>query len=329
MSMKAALAIVSLALLLAGAFGACAEESGNDEAAGIVHRLLLAALAQDPDSLESFPGELPPDLPAAFPVYPDGDIVVSSRELRTPEPTDQPAEGDQVTALYLILMDTADSPSEVFGYYEDALDTDPWQIESTIATPGLQSILFSLIEDPDVTGRLDIARDHDEARTTAVVSIQDAGAEQIEAPAFEVPEGLLLPAQFPQEIPLYEDANIISSAFLREPGQESIEVVFISLDDQSDIIEFYRQALEEAGWDVQDAPVEGLTDRLIFSDPEGTLNGAIQADRFSEEPDYTQVATSIQQDPGRVPEGAEEMPDGGTTAPDEDASPEAATPTSG
>jgi hypothetical protein len=299
-----ALVLVAALLALAGAFAACGESSSDEETAGVVHRLLLAALAQDPESLESFPGDLPPDMPADVPVYPGGEVIVSAREIRPPDDAiEEPAAGDPVVALYFILIGTRDESADVFAYYSEALDEDPWQIEQTVATSELQRIDFSLIADPDVGGTLDIARGRGDEATTIIISIQDSGAEQIGDAEYELPESLPVPAQWPPEVPIYEGATITSSAFVREPGRESILVTFLTEDSQDDVVAFYRSTFTKLGWLVEDVATDDLSDRFSFGDRGDEINGDLRADRFGRDRDYTEVAISIQQQPGREPEG--------------------------
>jgi hypothetical protein len=305
-----ALASIALAVLvLAGCSG-----GDGDRTAGIIHRLLLASQLEDPSALESFVGKLPDDLPIEPPLYPEADLIVSSR---APAPELDGAAAPGVSdgtvpqpVLYFLVLDTDADREHVFTYYQERLDSDPWQLEGSFSSPLLDTLQFSNVEDPDLSGAVSIARGGDDGRTSILVSLQDAGAFREELPPFEPDPSLPLPKDFPPEIPAYEGAIVTDSAFFREPGSESFLIVFLTKDSQSDVIDFYKDEFEERGWKVTDlAPVE-LEEQFEFQDPSADIQGELLADRFDADRTYTEVRLQLRVNPSREPpsEDGDETP---------------------
>lgn len=284
--------------------------------ADIIHGLLLAAGTEGSESLESFEGELPPNLPADPPLYPDAELVVSSRQ---PAPTDfaasPSADPTDVTqpVLYFIVLDTPDSRDEVFAFYEDALDADPWQVQGSFSTAELDTLQFFNVDDIDIAGAVSIAQEGGDGRTLVLISMQDAGAFLDEQPPFELEASLPVPKEFPPDVPLYEGSTVTGTAFFREPGSESFLLIFLTTDSQDDVIAFYREAFQDYGWTVQDTSSFGLEGQIDFRDQTGDIQGDVLADRFARSRDYTEVRIQVDVNPSRMPEG-EATPSSGPAA---------------
>ena len=290
-----------LAVLVATLALSCG--SDTERSAGIIHRLLLAAEEQDPSSIESFVGRLPDGLPIRPPIYPGADIIVSSRQPASSGPVGTPAPGSDIPEplLYFIVLDTGDSRDDVFDYYDTALDTEPWQIESSFSSELIDTVQFVNAADADISGVVSIAQGGDDDRTTVLISLQDAGAFREEAPPFEVGESVALPKDFPIEVPIPEGATLTDTAFFREPGSENFLVIFITESPQDNVIDFYRAAFRDLGWTVTDAPSIALETTIDFSDKLENIQGEILADRFSEDRNYTEVRIQIRANPAREP----------------------------
>jgi len=294
-------------ILVAAVLGAaaCGGGASDDRTAGIIHRLLLAAGVDDAGSFESFVGALPDDLPVDVPQYPGADLIVSSQQ---PAPLggldDPPADaGGNVPepVLYFIVLDTDDERDKVLAFYEQELDADPWQLESSFSTAQLDTLQFVNVRDTDISGAVSIARGGDDDRTSILISLQDAGAFREEALEFELDESLPAPKEFPADVPLYENGTITGTAFFREPGSESFLIIFLTTDSQDAVIAFYREAFEERGWTVTDGEPFGLEERIDFNDDALDIQGELIADRFPQARDYTEVRLQVQLDPARAP----------------------------
>ncbi len=58
-----------------------------------------------------------------------------------------------------------------------------------------------------------------------------------------------LPDDFPEEVPLFEPAEIISSTSQKREGSSSFSVAFNTEADVQEVKEFYEQELESGGWE--------------------------------------------------------------------------------
>ena len=289
-------------VLLSIAFAGCASDD-DGRFAGVIHRLLVAAGADGAGGLESFPGRLPSDLAVTPPLYPGAELIVSSQQ---PAPQDidaleEGAAGGEAPhpLLFFIVLDTDASRREVFAYYEEALDEDPWQLEASISTGGLDTLQFVNVDDPDIAGAVSVAEGGEDNRTTILLSLQDAGAVLAEAPPTDLPASLPLPREFPEDMPLYSRAVITDVAFFRAPGDESFLLIFLTRDSQDEVIRFYREAFDELDWTVTEGSSAGLTERITFRGEQGDIQGDVLADRFLEDRRYTQVSIRVQVNPAR------------------------------
>jgi predicted enzyme related to lactoylglutathione lyase len=237
--------------------------------------------------------------------------------------------------LYFIALDTTDPRADVAAFYERELDEEPWQLEDTASTKDQDVFYFSNAGDPDVGGVVAVAQGEDDEHTSVFISMQDAGAEVEDEPDFEPPASLALPKEFPEDFPDYAGEIVTSTAFHRAPGAESFLLVYITTDDQEAVIDFYRDAFEELGWTVEDAPAEGLATGIDFNDEANDIQGSVTADRFGRDNDYTEVTIQLQVNPardagdetatpeeGETPEATDESADEDTPDPTDDATAE-------
>ena len=295
-----------MAPLLLLALAGC---GGDDEGrtAGIIHRLLVAAGADGSGTLESFAGRLPDDLPVTPPLYPGADLIVSSRQPASladlgalPAP-DASGTDSAYPLLFFIVLDAADSREEVFAFYEEELDEDPWQLEASISGPDLDTLQFVNVDDVDIAGAVSISRGGEDDRTSILISLQDAGSFRTEELPFELGPSLALPKEYPQEVPHYPGATITDTAFFRSPGDESFLIIFLTSDSQSEVIDFFREEFEELGWAVTEGSAAGLTDRINFRGERGDIQGDVLANRFLEDRHFTEVSIRVQLNPAREP----------------------------
>lgn len=296
---------VALAACALGLVLGCGGGGGDDGTAGVIHRLFLAALAQDPGRLESFPGALPDAMPAEPPLYPDATLVLSVREpapLQSPDlgPQEQPGT-TPAPLLYLIVLDTGAARSDVLAFYESELDEAPWRLEQAASTAELDTLAFSHRDDGDLTGTVAIARGRDDDRTSVLISFEDAGAVQVAERPFELGESVPLPAAFPPEVPIYQGATVRETAFSRAPRADSFLALLLTDDEQADVIDFYREHFEGLGWTVDESEAFGLADAIDFRDAAGDVRGTITADRLSEERRYTEVRIEVTANASRAP----------------------------
>lgn len=283
------LALLTGSLLLA----ACGDggDGGGEEnaAAGIVHRLLLAGELGGPGPLESFAGSLPPGMRVTPPQYPNADLIVSNRRRNEPE-----------GVRYFIILDTGARRSQVFEFYEEALGAPPWQLEASASSAELDTLEFSLVDDADINGVVEIVRGQDDDRTSILISLQDAGAVLAEPP-FELGESLPLPEAFPPDVPVYEGAIVTGTVYFASPAADTFLLIFLTEANQDDVIAFYRQAFEELGWTVEDSSGSGLGDSIDVRDEGLDLRGNVSADRFAGDRRFTEVRLELQLNRSQAP----------------------------
>jgi hypothetical protein len=294
------------ALLVAGLLigVACGGGSaGKQDVASIIHRLIVASGGSDTGQLVSYTGRLPDSLPARPPEYPGSGLIVSMRRpastnLATPSPT---AGTIAQPTLYFLVYDTPDPRQKVLDYFNAQLDQSPWQLQGTVSTSEFDSLQFAKADDADITGVVSIVRVGDDGHTSILVSLQDAGAFRQQTPVYHPAESLSPPKGFPSDVPLYDGATIISTVFLRQPGNESYLVDFITRDSADRVLTFYRQASADRGWTVLPGAPLGVAQRLDFHDANSDIQGSLLVDAFPQDSAFTEVKLQVQLNPNRTP----------------------------
>lgn len=64
-------------------------------------------------------------------------------------------------------------------------------------------------------------------------------------------EGVLV-EEFPDDFPLYDDAELETSTLFSEGGREQIYVLLSTRDSVDDVYDWYKSKLEPAGWKLKD-----------------------------------------------------------------------------
>ena len=274
--------------VIVGAIVFFVASGGDDEdpsaAAGIVDGLMRLGQA-DQDNITSYAGELPPDFATDFPAYAGAEIIVSI------------AIASEQGTGYLIVLSTPDAASDVFSFYSDALDADPWQVEIGRSSDDFTGLRFLRPDNIDVSGDVSLHRSELGERTVIYLSYSDISQAILPggATSFTLGPTRQLPTGFPDEIPIYngsEDSVILDTYFERGQGGQAFIVTFLTRDTQDDVIEYYRNEFEAKGWVVSDAGVSSTSFALAieFDDgPDQSFSGSITADTFEDDDSFTQV----------------------------------------
>jgi hypothetical protein len=261
------------------------DSGGSVDAAGIVDGLMRLGRA-DQANISSYDGELPPEFAADFPMYEDAEVVVSI------------AIASEEGTGYLIVLSSPDPADEVYAFYNDALDVDPWQVEVGRASDEFTGLRFLRPDNIDVSGDVSLHQSQLDDRTVIYLSYSDISQALVPGGAsdpFAVGGTRPLPVGFPEDIPIYEGAEptvILDTYFERGQGGRAFIVTFLTKDSQDAVIEYYRQEFEGRGWVVSDAAQSGTSFALgiEFDDgPDQSVSGSITADAFENDPAYTQV----------------------------------------
>lgn len=274
--------IVGLAvyLLFAGDGGG----GGSSETAGILESFIS-------DNAGSYSGRFPPSFPREFPVFKGAKVIASFV-------VDQSDEGQGTT--FIAVLSTSAPAQEVYDFYTEALDEDPFQVE--IAQSGREGdyVQFSRPDNADVQGAVVIFHSDLGDVTSIRVYYQDISlAKAPGGKRFTLGKSRPLPEGFPQEVPIYDvkSSVVIATGFQRGPGGRLFYVSFLTKDDQSDVIDFYTQEFEGRGWTVSDSTQgnTGFALAIDFADgPNRALSGSIQADDFEADSSYRRVDLLVQ-----------------------------------
>ena len=293
----AALAIVPavivglLVLVLAGGGGNGGSSGGT---AGVIDGFLRLQPNSN-QTVRTYKGQLPPDLPSEFPVYQNAKPIVSYAIITTEN------------ASYFSVLTTSSSVDDVFKFFTDALDSDPWQVEAGQSGVDVVGLRFSRPDNADVSGVITIHHSELDNSTSIFLTYEDvAGAlapgtgavPSLAGQSFPMPPG------FPSDVPVYEagkGTTVIDSFFQRGQGGKVFQVVFLTKANQDDVISYYTKEFEGRGWTTTDTSPGGTSFAVSidFSDVDKTVTGQVSADTFVDDADYTRVELAVQVTAGR------------------------------
>lgn len=284
-------AIVVVAVL-AAAGGWLAGSLLNDDGGGAPTNATVSSVinafssGQDGTVTRRYEGALPPGLPGDIPSYPGADVVSSIAQIGADD------------VAYLVVYHTGDEADDVVAHFDDRFAEDPWQVDAGRDRQDGDLRQFSRIDDPDITGVVLVADSEERDATTIVLSVQViSGAGDSDKGDFEPGVSKALPDGFPGEVPAYPDGVAIESAFQREPAGDSFIVSFVTRDNPSSAIDYYRDAFGEKGWDVADgdasqSPLQGA-EAITFASDGDNLSGRVFAGEFAEDANYAQVDVQV------------------------------------
>ena len=288
----AALAIVPAVLvgILVYLFAGGSSGGGTGYAPGIVEGLLRLV----PDSntqVESYKGALPPDLPSDIPSYAGADPVVSFA-ITTPSGTN-----------YFVVLTTKDSATDVFSYYREQLDNDPWQVEIGQTGAQITGIQFTRPDNADVSGVLTVHHSDLDNITSILLTYEDLSASLTPGTGPTLPllgQSKPLPPGFPDAVPIYgRDGGtiVIDSYFQRGQGGQLFAVTLLTKDSPDDVIAYYKDEMEAQNWTVTDSTSTDTNSFAVgidFDDGADTLSGQLTADTYEDDADYTRVDLVVQ-----------------------------------
>lgn len=263
---------------------------GNGNAAGILEAFL--APAEDSNTrVVSYEGSMPDDFPAEFPLFGGADAVVSFA-VTTPNGT-----------TYRAIMTSSAPADEVFSYYRDALDSDPWQVEIGQIGAQVTGVQFTRPDDANVSGVVIVNESGIDDQTVIQVVYENLSESLTPGTGPSVPalgQSRPLPPGLPEEVPIYgQDADtiVIDSGFQRGAGGQVFAVSFLTPDSPDDVIDFYRDELESVGWTVTDSTNTDTTSFAVaveFDDGQNLTSGQVIADTYEEDATYTRVDLVVQ-----------------------------------
>jgi hypothetical protein len=263
---------------------------GGGNSAGILEAFLVPA--EDSNTrVESYKGVLPADFPE-FPLYDGADPVVSFAVV-TPEGT-----------TYRAILTTSAAAGEVFTYYQDVLDKDPWQVEIGQTGALVTGIQFTRPDNPDISGVIIVNESELDEVTVVQLIYEDLSAALTPGTGPSIPllgASRPLPPGFPEAVPIYGtdgETIVIDSGFQRGAGGQVFIVSFLTQDTADDVIEFYRGEFEAQEWNVIDSENTDTTSFAIgleFDDGQNAmLSGFLVADTYQEDANYTRVDVQLQ-----------------------------------
>ncbi len=267
-------------------FLASSRSGGADKArvsADVANLLNVFSQTSDGSVSTRYEAKLAPGFPDGVPAYPGGTIVSSVVQTR----------GNDLS--FLVVYDTKDSREKVTAYFADQLKNDPWQIVA--AQDARESTLeqFSRIDDPTITGLVLVSESDAAKLTTIVQNVQvTGGAASATKTPFTAPTARTLPEGYPaSDVPAYNDALLIESAFQKQGGATSYLASYVTKNKASDVLDFYRGKFKDGGLSVTDGDASRSTlvnaQAIQFSNDAQDVTGQIVVGAFAQDDSYTRI----------------------------------------
>lgn len=279
--------IVGVAVwLLASSGGGSDKNRVNADVSNVVN-----AFTQAQGSTSTrYEGKLAPGYPDGLPAYPGATLLSSILQLRGQD------------ASYLVIYDTPDARQKVSSYFRDKLAADPFQLDA--AQDGRDSTLsqFSRIDDPQISGLVLSAESDKDTRTTIVTSVQVvSGAKNSALPSYNPGASKTLPDGFPDAVPSYPGAVIIESGYQKQAGARTFILSFVTKDEITKALDFYRAQLPNGGLTVTDGDASQSSlesaAAVQFTDAAKTLGGQVVAGKLAEDATYTRIDMQVRATP--------------------------------
>ena len=261
---------------------------GSERQNADVTSLLNLVGNQQGSTTKRYEGTLAPGFPDGVPTYPGARLLSSIRQVRGQD------------AQYLAVYDSTDARRDVSQYFADQFDTDPWQLQGGQTTRDASVHEFSRVDDPDVSGVVLVAESQKDSVSTILLSIQvtsgakdDAKASFTPGPTDRLPDG------FPDTVPAYPGSNAVQSGYQKQSGKKTYNVSFVTKDDASSALSYYKDAFSNNGWTVEDAtasqssgaPAGGQA--IQFNDSGSKITGQLAVGAFDEDDSYTRIDIQV------------------------------------
>lgn len=270
-------------------FIAGGSDSGGGSCGATLDGFVRLSLDQG-DEIEStcdLPDGFPDDLPVYSGAELDGGFAIKS---------------DQGTT-FIVAYSTSADKSEVYDYFLDRMDEDPWQIELSREADDFTGMQFSRPDSADIQGSITISHSDLDDRTSIFIFLLDASQTSLGSQESKpIPTtSHALPPDFPKDVPIFKgkaDSIVTETYFQRDAGRNAFLISFLTKDADVDVINFYTQEFQKRGWTVKDGQLEAgdFALSIDFDDgkPTKEVQGSIRADVYSEDASYTEVNLIVQ-----------------------------------
>lgn len=285
------LLVVTLAAGLAATYG-CGGGGSDKKAESVIKKFL--EVGQNPGTTsEVFLDKLPPGLPDGLPEYPGSKLVGSTMTT---------GGGTEVLG---VLREAGDPVDKVYMFYEQAVDTSPWQIALSTSPSNVAALQFTSTNDPNMAGALVIQPSGDNGGDSVIyLSVQMVSPEAGTTEPFKLEPSKPLPHDWPAQVPIYPNATITDTGWGRSQGSIEWQISFLAVTTAKDIIDFYRTELTSTGWSVTDEAPQGEASVLSIENIQATetWSGGISAQTFAQDPTYAQATIQLRIGPSATPQ---------------------------
>jgi len=149
---------------------------------------------------------------------------------------------------------TSEDVPAVQEYFEAQLPAGGFRVVETRPTDNGVIIVVEETEDPGAGGTIIVRRDGDSTRIVETIGRddedddEDEDEEDEDAGSGDVTEGELPPG-FPEDVPLPDDAEVISGSAPRVGTTQYYLADFSTQQSPADLVAFFNTALPAAGWE--------------------------------------------------------------------------------
>ncbi len=235
---------------------------------------------------QRYEGALPPGFPGGVPAYPGAHLLSSVKQVRDQD------------ASYLVVYDVTDGRPKAAKYFHDKFSAGDWQIDAGQDGPDYTLHQFSKTNDNNVTGLVLVADSKDGSVTTILLSLQVTSGAKAAKPAFSPGPNRPLPEGFPAEVPQYPGSTEIRSLYQKQPSGSTYAASFVTKDEASKALDYYRGKFKDNGWTVHDADASQSSlkdaEAISFADGRAPLTGSVAVGKLAEDESYTRIDVQVE-----------------------------------
>jgi hypothetical protein len=133
-----------------------------------------------------------------------------------------------------------------------------------------------------------------EPRTATLYRLTVQSPSPAEDPIFVTPRERPLPDDFPAEFLISDDLTVVEVSWNSDSTGDIYQVTMVTDRSAFDVAEDYRQALDDAGWELTGDEAQGFGTLLNFQDEPNGMVGVASIDQFESDDSLNAVVLQIQ-----------------------------------
>ena len=103
-----------------------------------------------------------------------------------------------------------------------------------------------------------------------------------------------MPDGFPAAFLLEGEQTVVELLWNSVPGGSAYQLQVLTRASSFDVVDIYRNRIEDEGWEVTSDQAIGFATVLNFASDDGVVQGTASFDSFEDDDDFTQIVLQLQ-----------------------------------